>query len=89
MIWNSLLSTQILRQIRSFKAYLLIYKNSNWNPANIYLLKVNNANARRRCEICSELTGVSIVNLGYILHIILAFPLMAMDRLLFGGKLLG
>ena len=26
------------------------------NPANIYLFKVNNRNARRRCEICSKLT---------------------------------
>ena len=26
------------------------------NPANIYLFKVNNINARRRCEICSKLT---------------------------------
>ena len=26
------------------------------NPAGIYLLKVNNRNTRRRCEICSKLT---------------------------------
>ena len=26
------------------------------NPANIYLLKLNNRNTRKRCEICSELT---------------------------------
>ena len=25
-------------------------------PANIYLLKVNNRNTRKRCEICSKLT---------------------------------
>ena len=26
------------------------------NPANTYLLKVNNRNTRKRCEICSKLT---------------------------------
>ena len=26
------------------------------NPANIYLFKANNRNARKRCEICSKLT---------------------------------
>ena len=25
-------------------------------PDNIYLFKINNRNARKRCEICSELT---------------------------------
>ena len=28
----------------------------NENPANIYMLNVNNRNARKRCEIYSELT---------------------------------
>ena len=28
----------------------------NYCPAGIYLLKVNNRNTRRRCEICSKLT---------------------------------
>ena len=27
-----------------------------YDPAGIYLLKVNNRNSRIRCEICSELT---------------------------------
>ena len=26
------------------------------SPAGIYLLKVNNRNSRKRCEICSKLT---------------------------------
>ena len=26
------------------------------NPADIYLLKINNRNTKRRCEICSKLT---------------------------------
>ena len=28
----------------------------NYDPAGIYLLKVNNRNTRTRCEICSKLT---------------------------------
>ena len=47
-------------------------------PTNIYLLKVNNRNYRKRCEICSKLTmktaelrqrrlsGVFIVNFEHI-----------------------
>ena len=31
------------------------YKNL-YNPAGIYLFKVNNRNTRTRCEICSKLT---------------------------------
>ena len=27
-----------------------------YNPVDIYLLKVNNRNTRTRCEICSKLT---------------------------------
>ena len=30
------------------------------NPANIYLLKFNNRNTRKRCEICSKLTMKAI-----------------------------
>ena len=56
----------------------LEYDNLNWmNPARIYLFKVNNRNARRRCEICSKLTiktpddvigsSVSIVNFEHII----------------------
>ena len=29
---------------------------NSFNPANIYLLKVNNKNTRKKCEICSDLT---------------------------------
>ena len=28
---------------------------AKYYPANIYLLKLNNKNARKRCEICSKL----------------------------------
>ena len=54
-------------------------------PAGIYLLKVNNKNTRTRCEICSELTimtlewsqwcrsVVFIVNFEHILQLVLVF----------------
>ena len=40
----------------------IVQSNSNKHdfsfifPANVYLLKVNNRNTRKRCEICSKLT---------------------------------
>ena len=52
-----------------------------FNPANIYLLKVNNKYIRKRCKICSELiiktsewcywrcSGVFIVNSGHFSHV--------------------
>ena len=60
-------------------------------PAGIYLLKVNNRDTRKRCEICSKLTiktpeerqwllsGVFIVNSEHILHFVLAFPLLTLN----------
>ena len=59
--------------------------------AGIYLLKVNNRNARTRCEICSKLTkktserhqwrrsGVFIVNFEYISHLVLGFLLLTLN----------
>ena len=54
--------------------------------AGIYLLKVNNKNTRKRCEICSNLTiktperrqcdGVFIVNFEHISHLVLLFLLL-------------
>ena len=38
---------------RKSKRFLLFYTS---NPVGIYLLKVNNRNARTGCEICSKLT---------------------------------
>ena len=31
-------------------------KSLSYNPAGIYLFKVNNRNTRAKCETCSELT---------------------------------
>ena len=54
-------------------------------PVNMYLLQVNNRDARRKCEICSKLniktperrqcrrSSVFIVNFEHILHIALLF----------------
>ena len=62
------------------------------HPAGIYLLKVNNLNASRRCEICSELTikiperlqwyrsGIFIVNSEHISLLVLVFLLLTLNR---------
>ena len=61
-------------------------------PAGIYLLKVNNRNTRKRCEICSKLTiktpnrrqwrrsGVFIVNFKHISYLVLVFLLLTLSR---------
>ena len=42
--------TQFWNILKAFEKIL------STNPANIYLLKVNKRNTRKRCEICSKLT---------------------------------
>ena len=58
----------------------------------IYLLKVNNRNTRRRCEICSKLTmkvsGVFIVNSEHISYAVLVFLLLTLNMQLPTGKTL-
>ena len=41
---------------KGFCFWRSLVKMSRFDPANIYLFKVNNRNIRRRCEICSKLT---------------------------------
>ena len=65
--------------------------SQGFNPAGIYLLKVNNRNTRMRCEICSELTiktperrhwrrsDIVIVNSGHISHLVLVFLLSSLN----------
>ena len=65
--------------------------DSNMNPSDIYLLKVNNRNTRPRCEICSKLTiktrerrhwsryGVFIINFEDISHLTLVFLLLTLN----------
>ena len=57
-----------------------IYTGKNFST-NIYLFRVNNSNTRKRCEICSKLTIMSlqrrstvrIVNFGYISYLFTPF----------------
>ena len=60
-------------------------------PPGIYLLKVNNKNTRKRCEICSKLTVkitiIFIVNFEHILHIFLMFLLLTLNMQLPAGLL--
>ena len=63
----------------------VIFNSRPQIPANIYLLKVNNRNTRKRCETCSKLTiktperdkwrrsGVFIVNFEHISKLFLVF----------------
>ena len=55
--------------------------------AVIYMFKVNNGNTRTMCEICSKLTiktpersDVFIVNFEQILHIVIMFPLLTLNK---------
>ena len=62
------------------------------NPANIYLLKVNNRNTRKRYEICLKLTikaperrqwrrsGAFIVNFEDNSHLSLLFLLLTLNK---------
>ena len=61
-------------------------------PAGNYMFKVNNRNAKTRCEICSKLTikiterrqwrhsGIFIVNFEHIPHLVLVFLLLTLSR---------
>ena len=48
-------------------------KNKRWSPVNIYLFKVNNRNTRKRCEICSNLTIKTPVD---VIDVVLVFLLL-------------
>ena len=62
------------------------------HPASKYLLKVNNRNTRKNCEICLKLTiktaerrhwrrsGAFIVNFEHISHSFLVFLLLNLNR---------
>ena len=54
------------------------------NPANIYLLKVNNRNTRKKYEICSKLIWPTflfvIANFKHTSHLFLMFPLLTLNR---------
>ena len=64
------------------------WKHQKTSPTGIYLLKVNNKNIRTKCEIYSKLSirtpelnhwlrsGLFIINLEHILHLVLVFLLL-------------
>ena len=64
-----------------------VFKLIGWDPANIYLFKVN-TNTRKKCEICSKLTiktverrsGVIILNFEHISNLFLMLLLLTMNR---------
>ena len=60
-------------------------------PGNIYLFKVNNRNARKSCEICSQLpiktperhwrrSGLFIVNFDHTSHLFPVFLLLTLSK---------
>ena len=88
--------------LKSFKPALswMFGRVLNASPVGIYLLKVNNGNARTRCEMCSKLTvytpeqrywhrsGVFIVNFEHISHLVLMFLLLTLNMYLLAGSAL-
>ena len=50
------------------------------SPANIYLLKVNKRNTRKRSKICSQFNGAFIVNFKHITHLFLVFLLLTLNK---------
>ena len=79
----------VITSSRELKCFLFFM----FNPAGIYLLKVNNRNTRARYKICSKLItktperrrrrpGVFIVNFEHISHLILVFLLLTLNKYL-------
>ena len=62
------------------------------NLVGNYMLKINNRNTRKRCEICSKLTiktperrhwrrsGVFVANVEHISHLALVFLLLSLSK---------
>ena len=65
-----------------FKAFMRCFNDLivNTNPAAIYLFKVNNGNTRTECDICSELTTKTPERMFIVLHILLMFPLLTLNK---------
>ena len=53
----------------------LALKINTFFPAGNYLLKVNNRNTRKRCEICSELT----IKIPEHIHLVLVLLLLTLN----------
>ena len=83
---------QIEVNSESYNSVLKKHKFCQSILANIYLLKVNNRNTTRRCDICSKLTtktperrkrrrpDVFIINFEYISHIFVVRLLLTWTR---------
>ena len=66
-------------------------------PANKYMLKVNNENARKKCELRSEstiktsdrrqlcLSGNLVVNFGHVPYFFVVLALLNLNRSMFSG----
>ena len=64
-------------RLQNISGWLLVY------PANIYLLKVNNRNTRKRCEICSKLTMKTPERRHW--HLFLVFLLLTLNKYMLAG----
>ena len=99
-IWSNIFSCSLIASFKIHDGACIHYsiyvikqfrEYSCSGPVCIYLLKVNNRNTGRRCEISSKLTiktpqkrhwrrsGVSIVNFDYISHLVLVLLLLPLN----------
>ena len=86
------LFTENARRAWFKKALLTQFVNSSYDPAGVYMFKVNNRNTRTRREICLKITiktqeqshcrrsGVFIVNFEHISNIVLVFLLLTLKE---------
>ena len=92
MVVLSSLNTIILMILLPSRLLMVIITNPSNNPANIYLLKVNKRNTRKRCGICSKLTiktperhhwrrsAIFIVNFEHISQFFLVYLLLTLNK---------
>ena len=92
---NMTLAALFIKLISIFSYSL---KSTVSNPADLYLLKVNNRSTRTSFQICSKLTiktpeghqwrcsGVFVANFEHISHLVLVFLLLTLSRSMLTGK---
>ena len=91
--WGFTTSTTIMLNFTAYDAILATYLDWKYTTlAKIYLLKVNNRNTRKRCEICSKLTvkiperrhwrhsAVFTVNFAHISHLFRKFLSLTLNK---------
>ena len=84
-IGSTLLLFLLILNILVFRKFKKITATTPRFPAGNHTLKVNNRNARARCEICSKLLvktpgGVFIVNFEYVSHLVVVFLLLTLRK---------